>query len=66
MDEPRPSREVHVYRDKAGEYRWRRIAPGNGETVADSGEGYTRKGDATEAAEREFPDDVLIFDDPPG
>lgn len=31
---------VELYRDKAGEFRWRRKA-GNGEIVADSGEGYT-------------------------
>lgn len=30
---------VEVYRDAAGEFRWRRIA-GNGEPVSESGEGY--------------------------
>ena len=31
---------VEQYRDDAGEFRWRAIA-GNGETIADSAEGYT-------------------------
>lgn len=34
----------HVKRDKAGEYRWMLVAA-NGQTVATSGEGYTRKAD---------------------
>lgn len=29
-----------IYRDSTGEYRWRLVA-GNGQTIADSGEGYT-------------------------
>lgn len=36
------------YKDKAGEWRWRLVAA-NGETVADSGEGYTRKWSARRA-----------------
>lgn len=31
-----------IYKDKAGEYRWRLKAP-NHEIIADSGEGYTEK-----------------------
>lgn len=31
--------KVEVYRDDAGEFRWRRLA-GNGEPVSESGEGY--------------------------
>lgn len=31
--------EVEFYRDDAGEWRWRAVA-GNGETIADSAEGY--------------------------
>jgi uncharacterized protein YegP (UPF0339 family) len=59
-----PERRVEVYEDAGGEWRWRRIAR-NGETVADSGEGYTRSADAVEAAEREFPDDLVnLADDP--
>lgn len=47
------SDRTEVYLDKAGEWRWRRIA-GNGEIVADSGEGYSRKFDALMAAKRVF------------
>lgn len=32
-------RRVHLYRDKAGDWRWRLVAV-NGKTVAESGEGY--------------------------
>ncbi|HZJ65625.1 MAG TPA: DUF1508 domain-containing protein [Kofleriaceae bacterium] len=34
-----------LYRDRAGEWRWRLVAA-NGKTVADSGEGYTTKANA--------------------
>lgn len=37
-----------VYRDDAGEFRWRYVA-GNGATMADSAEGYTERNDAVEA-----------------
>jgi uncharacterized protein YegP (UPF0339 family) len=50
---------IHVYRDDAGEYRWRRVAP-NGRTVSDSGEGYTRLGDAAGAAQREAHGDAHV------
>lgn len=42
-----------VYQDKAGEWRWKRVAP-NGEIIADSAEGYTRLADAERAASRAF------------
>jgi uncharacterized protein YegP (UPF0339 family) len=58
---PANDRRVRVYEDDAHEWRWQRVAM-NGQIVADSGEGYTRMSDATEAAEREFPDDLLIID----
>jgi uncharacterized protein len=35
----------NLYRDQAGEWRWRLIAS-NGNTIADSGEGYTTKANA--------------------
>jgi uncharacterized protein YegP (UPF0339 family) len=38
-----------IYQDKAGEWRWRLLAPNN-RTIADSGEGYERKGGAIRAA----------------
>jgi uncharacterized protein YegP (UPF0339 family) len=34
--------KFEVYKDKAGEYRWRLVAP-NGQSIADSGEGYSSK-----------------------
>jgi uncharacterized protein YegP (UPF0339 family) len=40
-----------VYEDEAGEWRWRLKAE-NGETIADSGEGYTERNDAIEALAR--------------
>jgi uncharacterized protein YegP (UPF0339 family) len=42
---------VEVYRDDAGEWRWRKVAA-NGEIIATSGEGYTRKWSARRAARR--------------
>jgi uncharacterized protein YegP (UPF0339 family) len=43
---------IQVFTDKAGEYRWRKMAA-NGSIVADSGEGYSTRGAAWEAAQRE-------------
>lgn len=40
---------VTVYRDRNGEWRWRRRAA-NGETISDSAEGYTDRGDAVSMA----------------
>lgn len=40
-----------VYRDRAGEWRWR-IKAANGRIVADSGEGYTSRANACRAARR--------------
>jgi len=55
-----------VFEDAAGEWRWRLVA-GNGEIIADGGEGYASKRNAREAAERvqaSAPDaDVLDVDD---
>lgn len=42
---------VTVYKDRAGEWRWRRVAP-NGRIIADSGEGYKNRGHATAMAKR--------------
>ena len=39
-----------VYRDKAGEHRWR-LRASNGNIIADSGEGYTTKADCVDALE---------------
>jgi uncharacterized protein YegP (UPF0339 family) len=40
----------HVYKDKAGEFRWT-LRAGNGEPIADSNEGYKAKADLTHALE---------------
>lgn len=50
----RGGRTVHVYRDKAGQHRWRLRAV-NGEIVA-SGEAYTRMYDAISGAYDLFPE----------
>ena len=39
-----PFRAFHVYKDAAGEWRWRLVA-GNGRIIAVSGEGYRDRGD---------------------
>jgi uncharacterized protein YegP (UPF0339 family) len=54
---------VQIYEDEAGEWRWRRIAP-NGEIVSESGEGYTERNDAREAALR-VNDGRLLDSEPP-
>ena len=36
---------IRVYRDAAGEFRWKRLRP-NGRIISDSGEGYTDVRDA--------------------
>jgi uncharacterized protein YegP (UPF0339 family) len=56
MEGTQMSARTEVYKDAAGEWRWRRVA-GNGEVIADSGESYTRKYDALMAAEDVFLDD---------
>jgi len=38
----------HVYKDRAGEWRWRLLA-GNNRIIADSGEGYNNKQDCLHA-----------------
>ncbi|MCG1003070.1 MULTISPECIES: HVO_2922 family protein [Halobacterium] len=43
--------DFDVYEDADGDYRWRLRAE-NGNVVADSGEGYTRRGEAEDAVER--------------
>ncbi|WP_372608177.1 HVO_2922 family protein [Halorientalis litorea] len=49
--------QFEVYEDNAGEYRWR-LRHRNGNVVADSGEGYTRRTsvhDAIESVKRDAP-----------
>jgi len=38
-----------VYKDNAGEFRWRLFAQ-NGKVIADSGEGYKNRGDCVHGA----------------
>jgi uncharacterized protein YegP (UPF0339 family) len=45
----RPTMQFKIYRDHAGEFRWRLVAA-NEKTVADSAESYTRHEDAYRAA----------------
>ena len=42
--------KFEVYKDKAGEYRWRLVAP-NGQSIAASGEGYSSKESCLEGIE---------------
>jgi uncharacterized protein YegP (UPF0339 family) len=42
----------YVYRDRAGEWRWRLRASGNRKIIADSAESYVSKQGAEEAAAR--------------
>jgi uncharacterized protein YegP (UPF0339 family) len=42
---------IEVFRDEAGEWRWRKVAR-NGEIIATSGESYTRRWSARRAARR--------------
>ncbi len=57
--------EFELYEDKGGEYRWR-LVHRNGNVIADSGEGYSRKASAKNGIEsvREnaVPADYLRFD----
>lgn len=47
------SNKLHffVYPDKKGEWRWR-IKAGNGQVMADSGEGYGKKGNCLRAIDK--------------
>lgn len=58
MGRPRKTPEVvdsiEVYRDSAGEYRWRGWS-GNNKVVATSGEGYVNIGWAKRMAKEMFP-----------
>lgn len=64
LDLPSRADHVEIYKDNAGQWRWRRKAP-NGETIADSSEGYDKKTHALNMAIRvnakpcwfEMPDD---------
>lgn len=48
--------KLQPYKDKAGEFRWRRIAA-NGNIIAESGEGYVNEQNMLEMARGQFPED---------
>ena len=43
--------KIEIYKDEAGEWRWRLVAP-NGQLIASSGEGFRRKWSAKRSAKR--------------
>lgn len=43
--------KFELYTDKAGEFRWRLVAT-NGQTICDSGEGFSSKQNALDNIER--------------
>jgi uncharacterized protein YegP (UPF0339 family) len=43
--------KLTLYQDKAGKWRWRRVAP-NGKTVGASSEGYNNRADCVANAQR--------------
>lgn len=49
---------IEVYRDHAGEWRWRHIV--NGEKTSEPGEGFTRRWSAKRSARREYPGVPLV------
>jgi uncharacterized protein YegP (UPF0339 family) len=49
-DSPTARRTFQVYKDTAGEWRWRLVA-GNEQIIADSGEGYQHKQDCLHGIE---------------
>ena len=53
--------KFELYKDKADEWRWR-LRHRNGNIMADSGEGYTRKANAENAIEtiREHTEDAEV------
>jgi uncharacterized protein len=54
--------KVIVYKDEAGEFRWKLVAE-NGEIISDSAEGYHHKGYAISVAEKLNPGAELVIDD---
>jgi uncharacterized protein YegP (UPF0339 family) len=50
---------IEIYKDKAGEFRWRRVAR-NGRIVADSGEGYVSATNAIRAVKSRYGNEITI------
>lgn len=55
---------VKLFTDAAGEWRWTAVA-GNGEPVANGGEGYKNRGDAHDAVAALFPDSEILLAEHP-
>ena len=49
-----------MYKDEGGGWRWRRRSAGNGRTTATSGEAFSDRHEASQAAARENPGAVLV------
>lgn len=45
MNQAKVPAHFQVYKDDAGEWRWRLRSAGNSKTIADSGEGYKARAD---------------------
>jgi uncharacterized protein YegP (UPF0339 family) len=54
--------KVIVYKDEAGEFRWKLKAE-DGEIISDSAQGYHHKGYAISMAEKLNPGAELVIDD---
>jgi uncharacterized protein YegP (UPF0339 family) len=55
-----PNARIEVYRDNAGEWRWRKLAANNA-ILADSGEGYENQTDAVDAASKESQGEPVLL-----
>ncbi len=53
--------DLEIYRDQAGEYRWRRLSP-NRRIITVSGEGYRTYWGAKRAARRANGRDLPVYD----
>ena len=54
--------KIIVYLDESGDYRWKSEAE-NDEIIAESAEGYRRKGYATRMARKVAPNAELVIED---
>jgi uncharacterized protein YegP (UPF0339 family) len=53
------SGHIEVYQDHKDDWRWRRVAE-NGKTLADGGQGYSRRIDLLEVVAKDYPDLPII------
>jgi uncharacterized protein YegP (UPF0339 family) len=54
--------KIELYKDKKGEWRWKRIAI-NGNNVGASSEGYVKKSDCLDNAQRQFVECEILEED---